>query len=239
MSIKKELPISMQEIRWNFKEATGDINSTDRYVTDMRQLGIGGRFDLEGYNGMAYGLQYQLDDDGWSTHGDIYELSKESSDKRVDGAVSNIADGELEGSRIDWGSDDQRGKYFYLWLDQSEGDRTPGAIGVNGWWYAEELGDYKVKMSLETAEDWEPGAEIHAAVLGFRNGYLDGVRNDYVVIGVGEEREESKTYEYEQTFTVDKDFRHVVLSLSLWQPGGYGYNAISHARVHNVTVEKI
>jgi hypothetical protein len=76
-------------------------------------------------------------------------------------------------------------------------------------------------------------------VLGFRNGYLDGVRKDYVVIGVGEEREESKTYEYEQTFAVDKDFRHVVLSFSVWQPGGYGRNAISQARVHNVTVEKI
>ena len=234
MSIKKELPISMQEIRWNFKEEIGDISSTDRYVSDMRQLGIGGRFDLEGYNGMAYGLQYQLDDDGWSTHGDIYKLSKESSDKRVDGAVSYVAD-----QYAGWDSDNQRGKYFDLIIDQQTGDLVPAAIGINGWWFAGELGDYKVKMSLETAEDWEPGAEIHGSVLGFRSGYLDGVRKDYIVNGVGEELESNKIYEYEQTFTVNKDFRHVVLSFSVWQPGNYGYNAISHARVHNVTVEKI
>ena len=234
MSINKELPISLQEIRWNFKEEIGDINSTDRYVSDMRQLGIGSRFDLEGYNGMAYGLQYQLDDYGWSTHGDIYKLSKESSDKRVDGAVSHVAD-----QYANWDIDNQRGKYFDLIIDQQTRDKTPGAVGVNGWCYAEDLGDYKVKMKLETVDDWAEGAMITGLVLGFRNGYLDGVRKDYIGFGVGEVREKNKIYEYEDTFTVDKDFRHVVMSFSLWQPGGHGYNAISHGRVHNVTVEKI
>ena len=52
MSIKKELPISMQEIRWNFKGELGEIESGERYVRDMRQL-YRDDFDLEGYNGMA------------------------------------------------------------------------------------------------------------------------------------------------------------------------------------------
>jgi hypothetical protein len=224
----------MQEIRWNFKGEEGDIKSTDRYVSDMRQLGIGSRFDLEGYNGMAYGLQYQLDDFDWSTHGDIYKLSKESSDKRLEGAITNVSD-----QYADWDSDSQRGKYFYLFIDQQPSDRTPGAVYINGWWYANEPGNYKVKMSLETVDGWADGAMLIGAVFGYRNGYLDGERKDYIVHGVGEEREKNKIYEYEDTFTVDKNHRHVVMSFSVWQPGGYGYNAVSYARVHNVTVEKI
>ena len=233
MSIKKELPVSLQEIRWNFKGKIGEIKSSERYVRDMRQL-YRDDFDLEGYNGMAYGLQYKLDDYGWGTHGDVYKLSKEHTDKRVDGAITHLGD-----QWADWDSDGQRGKYFYLFIDQQSRDRTPGALGVNGWWYAEELGDYKVKMSLETVDDWADGAMVMGFVLGFRHGYLDGARKDYVRLGVGEVREKNKIYEYEETFTVDKDYRHMVMNFSLWQPGGYGYNAMSHARFHNVTVEKI
>lgn len=234
MSIIKRLPSTMQEIRWNYKGSEGEIKSNERYVRDMRQMGYNGEWDLEGYDGMAYGLQYKLDDYGWGTHGDVYKLSKEHSDKRIDGAITHRADNE-----IDWDGDGQRGKYFWLWIDQSRYDRTPGAISINGWWYADEPGDYRVKMKLETVDDWEADARIYGAVLGFRHGYLDGARKDYILNGVSDLREKNTIYEYDSVFTVDSRYRHIVMNYCLWQGGGYGRNAMSHARVHNVTVEKI
>jgi hypothetical protein len=235
MSIIKSLPSTMQEIRWNYKGSEGEINNNERYVRDMRQLGYNDEWDLKGYDGMAYGLQYRLDDYGWGTHGDIYKLSKEHTDKRIDGAITHPADND-----INWDSDAQRGKYFWLWLDQSSRDYTPGAIGANGWWYADEVGPttkYKLTGTLEAVDDWEASAQLGMHVLGYRYGYLDGTRKHYVNIQESFTKNTQRTYERE--FTVDKDFRHIVMNFTVWQPGGYGRNAFSHARVHNVTVERI
>lgn len=233
MSIIKRLPATMQEIRFNYKGSEGEIKASDRYARDMRQLHRED-WDLEGYDGMAYGLQYKLDDYGWGKHGDVYKLSKEHSDKRADGAISNLLDND-----VDWDSDGQRGKYYWLWIDQTSRDRSPGAIAVNGWWYADELGKYRVKTKLETVDDWEEDAMIYSAVLGYRRGYLDGTRYDYKLNGVGERRQKNTIYEYEDIIDVKADYRHIVMNFTLFQPGGYGRNAYSHARVHNVTVEKI
>jgi len=233
MSIIKRLPATMQEIRFNYKGGEGEIKASDRYARDMRQLHRED-WDLEGYDGMAYGLQYKLDDYGWGKHGDVYKLSKENSDKRADGAITNLLDND-----VDWDSDGQRGKYYWLWLDQSSRDRSPGAIAVNGWWYADELGKYRVKTKLETVDDWEEDAMIYSAVLGYRRGYLDGTRYDYKLNGVGERRQKNTIYEYEDIIDVQPNYRHIVMNFTLFQPGGYGRNAYSHARVHNVTVEKI
>jgi hypothetical protein len=234
MSIFKQLPATMQKIRWNYKGSEGEIKANERYVRDMRQL-YREDWDLEGYDGMAYGLQYKLDDYGWGTHGDIYKLSKMETDKRVDGAITNLRDNDIE-----WDADGQRGKYFWMVLDQTSRDRTPGAIGANGWWYADEIGPdakYKLTGTLEAVDDWEENAFLGMHVLGYKHGYLDGPRQHYVNIMENFTKNTQRTYERE--FTVDKDFRHIVMNFVLWQPGGYGRNAYSHARVHNVTVERI
>lgn len=235
MSIIKRSPSTMQKIRWNFKGREGDIKSNERYVSDMRQINRGDDWDLNQYNGAAYGLQYKLDDYGWGKHGDIYKLSKEHTDKRIDGAISHPIDND-----IDWDSDGQRGKYFWLWLDQSSRDRTPGAVGANGWWYADEVGDsykYKLTGTLEAVDDWESNALLGMHVLGYKHGYLDGPREHYVNIMETFTKNTQRTYERE--FTVHPKYRHIVMNFTLWQPGGYGRNAYSHARVHNVTVERV
>ena len=76
MSIIKRSPSTMQEIRWNFKGSEGDITNRMCAMSDARQLGYRGIWDLNQYDGAAYGLQYKLDDYRWGTHGDIYKLDK-------------------------------------------------------------------------------------------------------------------------------------------------------------------
>lgn len=233
MSILNRTPSTMQKIRWNFKGKEGEISSDERYVQDMRQFD-NGEWNLNDYVGAAYGLQYQLDDSKWGTHGDIYLLSKQFSDKRIDGAISR-PDLCFIGPEVD----EERGKYFALRINQQARDETPGAIGCNGWWYADEVGPenmYRIKCTLEAKEDFEHTALLGCYVLGYKYGYLDGPRKEYMIIVDHFEPNEKRSFD--ETFYVDPNYRHVVMNYMVWQKGGVNREAESEGWVYDVTVER-
>ena len=229
MSIIKSLPSTMQEIRWNFKGSEGQIADDERYVRDMRQLAGDDEWDLLQYDGAAYGLQYAFRIEDWSTHGDIYLLDKSLSDKRIDGAISypqyNFA--FINKNRL------------YLKIRQESWDMTPGAVGNNGWWYADEVNSakYRIKATLGVGDQWESDAYLGMFVLGYRNGYLDGSRVTYVKTTDYFNKNTSRDYERE--FTVDPNYRHVVVNFVVWQPGGYRRRAESQGYVTDVTIERV
>lgn len=240
MSVNNTPPISLWEIAANFGKLYRDetTGAYTRYVRDFAQKNYPrDGWDLLDYMGQSYGLQYKLRSNKFETHGSIYELPLDMSDKRIDGAITHVIDND-----IDWDADGQRGKYFWLWIDQSRYDRTPGAVGLNGWWYAGDTGKdnkYRVKMTLETGDDWEDDAQVWGMVLGYRHGYLDGTRVNYAIFGHGENYPKNHKLECEAVFTVDKNYRHIVMNYTVFQPGGYGRNAYSYIVVSNVTVERV
>ena len=62
---------------------------------------------------------------------------------------------------------------------------------------------------------------------GLPNGYLDGSRVTYVKTTDYFNKNTSRDYERE--FTVDPNYRHVVVNFVVWQPGGYRRRAESRA----------
>jgi hypothetical protein len=184
MSVDTTPPISLHEIRYNFGKHVDneDVSSVDRYVRDFNALQSGEEFDLLDYSGAAFGFQHEFmgrnpGEPYWQRHGSIYELPLDESDRRADYAV-NMQESVAEYRPY-------RGKRSIgIAMIQDAHHRTPGACGVNGWFYASDVGEdspYEANWTLRTGGAYPEGSEIWGMLFGYRYGYLDGARVDYSI----------------------------------------------------------
>jgi hypothetical protein len=236
MSVNTIPPISLHEIRHNFVKSD-DVASSDRYVRDFNALQGDETFDLLDYNGAAFGFQHEFmgreeNEPYWQKHGTIYELPLDESDRRADYAVN------LEESIAEYRP--WKGKRSVgLYMVQDPVHKTPGAIGVNGWFYASDVGEsnpYEANWVLRTGGVVPPNSEIWGMLFGYRFGYLDGQRVDYSIQRVVNPERDTE-YAWSDTFTVDKDYRHCLMNFSLWMPG-YGHRETMSGFIHSCTIKR-
>ena len=237
MSISSSPPVSLYAVRNNF-EKSGSIGTGDRYVRDFKQLDEGEQWDLLGYAGQAYGLQYKIFNDGYGGGLSGGKLPLDEIDRRSDGAAMYPG--------ADWASyalvgEDDSGKYAELQVFQA-GERNPGSMAMNGIFFANDVGPsslYRIRATVETKDDFSPYGEAGVFVFGYRYGYLDGDRVTYSLSGYGERPGPNQTITVDQTFTVDESYRHVVINLSAWLPGAGDSSQRAGFKVRDLTIERV
>ena len=233
MTVSLTGPVSLHAIRGSFNKS-GRVAADDRYVRDFNQFGSEESWDLEAYRGQAYGLQHQIFNDGWAGGGfGASALPLDQTDKRIDGMVAS-RDGQ---SYVRLG-EDSTGKYADVSVYQSSGSRFPGSVAMNGIFYASEAGSYRLTAKVETSGEFASTGEAGIFVFGYRYGYLDGDRANYVLWGNGEQPGPNKTLYCNQTFFVKADYRHIVVNVNSWLPGNFGGNKAKF-RVRDLTIEKV
>lgn len=241
LSIDTSMPISLGKIRDNFGRPQGeDAGSGTRYVRDMAQVSNNVAWDLQDYSGRAFGMQGEFRTEGFTASG-IYGLPLTQSDKRIDGAISNsVMDNNFIESAFKPGLATNGERSFTLNLKQSRYDSTPGALYLNGICYISEPGNgisYDFNSDLQLGK-WEPGAEARIDVIGFRYGYLDGSSYNYARFETNGSESEGNVINWSGQFQVYDNYRHVVVAVRIWQPGGYGRDAESSFDIWNVEVKR-
>ena len=240
MSLPKDPPVSLKGIQDNFYKS-GSVGSVDRYVIDFAQRD-GVTWDLLDYAGQAYGLQYKIFNDGYGGGSSgLGKLTTDMTDRRVDGSLSEIGDVSMWGSYGLVGEDDQ-GKYAELRAYQTYGVGNPGSMQLNGIWYADEAGPsdrYRIRATVETSSDFSIYAEAGIFVFGYRYGYLDGDRRTYSLWGYGERPGPNQTLTVDETFTVDDEYRHIVVNMNCWLPGRYREYDRAKIKIRDLTIEKV
>ena len=240
MSIDTTPPVSLKEIQDNFYKS-GAVGSTDRYVIDFAQRD-GVTWDLLDYAGQAYGLQYKIFNDGYGGGSSgLGQLPPDETDRRVDGSLSEV------GAISQWGSyglvgEDDQGKYAELRAYQTYGVGNPGSMQLNGIWYADEAGpgdQYRMRATVETSDDFTIYGEPGIFVFGYRYGYLDGDRRTYSTWGYGERPGPSQTLTVDETFTVNDEYRHVVVNMNCWLPGRSREYDRGAFKIRDLKIEKV
>ena len=239
MSVNTVPPVSLKEIQYNFaKPLDTKIQSMDRYVRDFNALQTDDEFSLIDYAGAAFGFHHEFmgrnpGEPYWQKHGSIYELPLDESDRRADYAVS------LDQSVAEFALTPEGKRSIALNMTQESYHRTPGAIGVNGWFYASEVGNenpYEANWTIRTGDRFPTGAEIWGMVLGYRYGYLDGARVTYSWHSI-KNGQPNTEYDWHDEFPIDKNYRHCLVNFSLWMPG-YGRREIMDGYMHSCTVKR-
>ena len=230
----------MHEIRYNFGKHTDneDVSNVDRYVRDFNALQPATEFDLLDYSGAAFGFQRSFMDrepgqPKWQKHGSIYELPLDASDRRADYAV-DLDDSDA----LPWQTRDGIDS-IGMRMSQRYYHRTPGAVGVNGWFYASDVGEdnpYECKWVLESGAEFPEGSQLWGMVFGYRYGYLDGARLEYAT-HIVDSPEPLTKYEFSDTFSVDKNYRHCLMNFSIWMPG-YGRDQKAYGHIHSCTIKR-
>jgi hypothetical protein len=237
VSLPKDPPVSLKGIQDNFYKS-GAVGSVDRYVIDFAQRD-GVTWDLLDYAGQAYGLQYDIYDNGYGGGTADRAVQLDESDRRADGAVSDVGVVSLWGSYAIVGEDDQ-GKYAEIQAYQAR-LQSPGSIGLNGIWYADEAGPnvrYRMRATVETSDDFSTYGEAGVFVFGYKYGYLDGSRKTYSLWGNGERPGPSQTLTVDETFTVGEDCRHIVVNMNSWLPGRWNEYHRAGFKVRNLIIER-
>ena len=239
MSLPKDPPVSLKGIQDNFSKS-GAVGSVDRYVRDFNQFDSGEGWDLEAYRGQAFGLQYKIFNDGYGGGLSGGQLPLDEIDRRADGLLENVGNVGSWGSYALIGEDD-KGKYAELQAMQYKME-SPGAISMNGIWFADEVGteaDYRLRATVETASNFSSIGEAGIFVFGYRYGYLDGDRRTYCLWGYGERPGPSQTLTVDETFTVDESHRHIVVNLSSYLGGIYNQTHRANFKVRDLTIERV
>ena len=234
MSVSNSPPVSLKAIQDNFYKS-GSVGSADRYVIDFAQRD-GVTWDLLDYAGQAYGLQYDIYDNGYGGGTADRAVQLDESDRRADGAVSDVGGG----SYAIVGEDDQ-GKYAEIQAYQAR-LQSPGSIALNGIWYADGAGPnvrYRMRATVETNDNFSRYyGEAGVFVFGYRYGYLDGNRKTYCLWGNGDRPGPNQTLTVDETFTVDENYRHIVVNMNSWLPGRYNEYHRAGFKVRNLTIER-
>ena len=149
MTVSLTGPVSIRAIRDSF-EKSDRVASDDRYVRDFNQFSSEEIWDLEAYRGQAYGLQTKVFNDGWGGGDYAGDLPLDQTDKRVDGRHYDL-DQVPNGTYAYFGEDGE-GKYAELGLRQYWDQDSPGAVAMNGVFYANEEGQYRVRATVETLD---------------------------------------------------------------------------------------
>lgn len=218
MTISLTPPVSLKAIRNDFNK-TGRSGSDERYVRDYNQFPDGEDWDLLAYQGQAYGLQYEFSSDNWGAINDSSNIPKDTSDKREAGDYTGLN----SQTNIEFGDDATRGKYAKFSLTQSGWHTNPGAVGLNGFWYAEDTGPdnlYRVTATIETTSNFPINSEVWLDIFGYQYGYLDGSRSDYLLFGNGVRPGPNTTQYVDEVFTVNSFRRHIVMNFNLFSPSG-------------------
>ena len=239
MTVNLTGPVSLHAIRDNFSKS-GRTAADDRYVRDFNQFDSGEGWDLEAYRGQAFGLQYKIFNDGYGGGLSGGQLPLDQIDRRSDGLLENV------GNVGSWGSyatigEDEGGKYAELQAMQYKME-SPGAISMNGIWFADEAGpgaEYRLRATVETADNFSGLGEAGIFVFGYRYGYLDGDRRTYCLWGYGERSGPSQTLTVDETFTVDESHRHIVVNLSSYLGGIYNQTHRANFKVRDLTIERV
>lgn len=238
MSLQKDPPVSLRGIQDNFYKS-GAVGSADRYVIDFAQRD-GVTWDLLDYAGQAYGLQYNIYDSGYGSSTGNRPVQPDESDRRAEGAVTDVGLVSPWGSYAIVGQDDQ-GKYAEVQTYQAR-RTSPGSVGLNGIWYADDVGPnarYRMRATVETFSNFSTGyAEAGVFVFGYRYGYLDGDRQTYCLWGYGDRPGPNETLTVDEVFTVDENYRHIVVNVNSWLPGRSGDYLYAGFRVRNLTIER-
>lgn len=236
MSLPKDPPVSLKGIQDNFYKS-GAVGSVDRYVIDFAQRD-GVTWDLLDYSGQSYGLQYDIYADGYGGGPSGGQPPPDKTDRRADGSLTNI------GHVGEWGSyarmgEDAQGKYAELHSYQQY-PSGPGTIQLNGNWFASEAGasaQYRMTGIVETNSYFDSTGEVGVYVFGYRYGYLDGDRKIYSTWGYQDKPGPNRTLLVDDTFTVDGNYRHIVVNLNAWLPGREFSRA--GVKVRNLTIERV
>jgi len=240
MSVNVVPPISLKEIQYNFGKALDtDVDSAMRYVRDFNQLEVGEEFSLLDYNGQAFGTQYAFMSRAegqtyWQTHGDVYEMPLDESDRRITDQC------DPDKSDAVWKDTDEIGRHIEIDMYQRPQDYRPAAIGVNGWWYASDVGEdntYEANWTVATTSDWEEGSQIWGTLFGYRYGYLDGDREEYSM-QIIDDAKANRIYKWNDTFTVSPDFRHMLQNWTVFMPG-YNRDARSRGIFYDCTIKRL
>ena len=239
MTVSLTGPVSLHAIRDNFNKS-GRTAADDRYVRDFNQFDSGEDWDLESYRGQAFGLQYKIFNDGYGGGLSGGQLPLDEIDRRSDGMLEGV------GFVSPWGSyaligEDEGGKYAELQALQYQ-MQSPGAVSMNGIFFADEAGteaDYRLRATVETASNFSSIGEAGIFVFGYRYGYLDGSRRTYCLWGYGERPGPSQTLTVDETFTVDEDYRHIVVNLSSYLGGQYDKLNRANFKVRDLTIERV
>jgi hypothetical protein len=241
LTISQTGPVSLYAIRENF-DKSGRTAADDRYVRDFRQLEEGESWDLESYRGQAFGLQYQIFNDGYGGGLSGGNLPLDEIDRRAEGLLEGV--GFVSKS---WGSyatlgEDDKGKYAEIQAMHYQME-SPGAISMNGIWFADEAGpdvQYRLRATVETADNWPMNdGNANVFVFGYRYGYLDGDRRNYLLWGYNEKPDAGQTLTVDETFTVDENYRHIVVNLQSWLKGRYGELNRANLKVRDLTIERV
>lgn len=232
MTVSLTGPVSLHAIRDSF-EKSDRVAADERYVRDFNQFEDEESWDLEAYRGQAFGLQYKIFEDGWLGGTFAGDLPLDEVDKRVDGGYDNLD--TLTYAFVD---EDERGKYAELGLFQTYGRQNPGAVSLNGRFYANETGQYRLRATVETSADFSEIGQAGIFVFGYRYGYLDGDRVSYALWGNGDRPGPNQTLTCNQTFTVEDGYRHIVVSPNVLITGRWEQDWASF-KVRDLTIEKV
>lgn len=239
MSVNTIPPVSLKEIQYNFaKPLDTKIGSTDRYVRDFDALQDAEEWSLLDYAGAAFGFQREYMDRAsgepyWQRHGSIYELPLDRSDRRADYAV------DFDSSSAEIRQTPEGKNAMYLHFVQGYRDRTPGAVGVNGWFFASEVGTdkpYEADWVIRTGDNTPAGCQLWGMVLGYRYGYLDGTRVEYSWHNITNAQPNTE-YTWHDEFAINKNYRHCLVNFTLWMPG-YGRVEEMDGWIHSCTVKR-
>jgi len=240
MSVNVVPPISLKEIQYNFgKPLTTDVDNKMRYVRDFNQLEDGEEFSLLDYNGQAFGSQYSFmsrspGESYWQYHGSVYELPLDESDRRI----TDQCDAEKSDAKMF--DKEGIGRHIEIDMYQRAVDFKPAAVGVNGWWYASDVGEenvYEANWTIATTSDWEEGSQIWGMLFGYRYGYLDGERVNYSIQKI-ENAKANRVYQWNDRFTVNRDFRHMLQNWTVWMPG-YRRDARSRGIFYDCVIKRL
>lgn len=234
MSVDTTPPVSLREIQYNFQKS-GSIGSTDRYVIDFAQRD-GVTWDLLDYAGQAYGLQYKIFQDGWNGGNSAGELPLDETDKRIDGAYDRRD--QVPGGTYAILGEDEQGKYAELGLHQTFGRDNPGAVAMNGRFYADQTGQYRMRATVETLDGFSEIGEPGIFVFGYRYGYLDGERQAYSLWGQGSRPGPNQTITCDTTFWVQDRYRHVVVNPNCFMEGRWDSDRAAF-KIRDLTIEKV
>lgn len=237
MSVDIDPPISLHEIRNNFKKPADEkIGSTSEYARDFVALEDGEVFDLMSYSGAAFGLQKRFmsrkaGEPYWQRHGSIYEMGLDESDRRADYDV----DFDRSDSQVWTAPNGEKS----IAMKMYQRGYNAGAVGTNGWWYAEDVGPnnvYECSWVLESGPYVAEDEELWGMLFGYRHGYLDGTRVEYSIQRVVNP-EPNTQYPWSDTFTVDKNYRHCLQNFSIWMKGN-GPNVKTNAYFHSCKIKR-
>lgn len=235
MTVSLTGPVSLHAIRDSF-DKSGRTASDDRYVRDFDQFDSDDSWDLEAYRGQAYGLQYKIFQDGWTGGNFAGELPLDESDKRVDGGHDRLD--QIPNGTYALVGEDENGKYAELSLHQTYGRDNPGAVALNGRFYAKETGSYRMTATVETLSNFSTIGEAGIFVFGYRYGYLDGDRRTYSLWGNGSKPGPNKTISCNTTFWVESNHRHIVVNPNSFMEGRWDSDRAPF-RIRDLKIEKV